>query len=394
MTRLAQPFIAHFPPNPEVVVAPTFESMDRHAQRTFAMAARDNFIHVVSPEARHPLDEVPDREVLLAEGAASLARLVEDGILTSTPREVYGVLRLREHGLEQVGIVAAIPVAAYLDGRVKPHEQVRLERAELLTAHLEAVRVSGQPVALIHRAEPQVESLLRTFTSRQPTAEVGADHGPEQSLWIVEDPVEIAAVMSALALIEALYVADGHHRLAAAASYATRPEAGPNAHRFLAMVMSEEHCSLQAYHRLVTGVDAVETQPLLGAMAEEFEITELGHAKSLVPTSTGTFGLSLAGRRFRLVLRNPTGALDVQVLQDKILGPIFSVSDPQSDPRLSFVPGTVPGRLEVPGGAGFALHPTSVSQLMAVADSGGVMPPKSTWFTPKPRAGMIVKMLG
>ena len=255
---------------------------------------------------------------------------------------------------------------------------------------------------LAYRARPSVDAVLRRGTEPPPDVHFRSDDGVEHTVWILP-PSQNAAIEAALSELDTLYIADGHHRSAAAARVQAlrraRGRGGGETDWFLAVVFSHQALRILPYNRLVKDLGPGGSAALLAGLAAPFEVTEATRPE---PEGPHRFGLYLDGRWWRLTARPETvpadahGALDVSILQEAVLGPLLGIHDPRRDPRIEFVGGirgTGELQARVDRGearAAFALWPTSMQELLAISDAGQIMPPKSTWFEPKLRSGLFL----
>ncbi|MBW3658409.1 MAG: DUF1015 family protein [Actinobacteria bacterium] len=389
------------------VVAPAYDSLSPAERGAVAAAQPDSFLNVMRSPEDQPPGAALDREELLAASRATLDRLLAEGAFDRSARPAYQVLRMRRGEHVQTGVVGTVPVDD-IGPVVRLHEETREDKEDDLVRHLEVVGVESSPVGLVHRGPSPVADLLARVTERAPDLTVTAEDGLEQQVWTVAAEDDTAAIERAFRDVPALYLTDGHHRAAAAVRYARRAgvqdgDAPPA--RLLVVVFPAAELRLEPYHRVVRGVGADRADAVLAALAERFTVTPVVvPGVPDPPDAAGAFLLHLADRWHRIrsaapgAAADPVTALDVTVLQERILGPVLGIADPRTDERLEFVPGTR-GLEELvrragDDGAAFALAPTDVTELMAVADAGAVMPPKSTWFEPKLRSGMFLYGVG
>lgn len=341
--------------------------------------------------------------------ARRLRELLRRGIFEPLAAPRYVVYRASDAHRSVTGLVAELPVAAYEQGRLKPHERLRDDQVARMADHLDAVGASSLPVTVGYRSAPDLDDIVREVTGGAPVVEV-APGGAPQTMWLVpadrHDDVE-----RAFATVDDVYIADGHHRVEAVRQVAERrrqgsgtldPEA-PHEH-LLALVVAIHRLHTAPYHRWVRAPAPPDVTDLPDRLREHgFEVTAAG-GDPVEPTELGTFGMLLDGTWFRIGTPDGgssspgPGRTAVEVLHARILRPLLGVHDPDADPRLGFVPGAegVDGlvdRCRREGGIGFTVAPTPVDTVLAAADAGDVMPPKSTWFVPKPCSGMLLRLI-
>jgi uncharacterized protein (DUF1015 family) len=352
-------------------------------------------------------------------GPAAHARLTDPGFLAQLSRPFGAdvqpaagrpvVYRLQSRGHRQTGVVVEVPVEDLRTGRVRRHEAVQPERQRRLTDFLAATGLELVPVTLTHAPSPALGSLLAEAAEHEPDVELADGDGSTQTVWMVRSDDLARKIWAEVDALGALYIADGHHRTAAAEDYAARhcPDVGDHAACYvLSALFPSDQMRVLGYHRCVTRPEGTPAEVLLDALARQpvTERVEECAAADAEPTGPGTLGMWLDGRWYRLRLRETPGpadartVLDVVALEDAILGPVLGIAAPATDPRVTTLPGVggaqaVAGRCADTGEVGFLLHPPTIEQIMAVADAGMVMPPKSTWFDPKARAGPFVRDL-
>ncbi len=400
------PFRALVPPAAlaDEVVSVPYDVISTAEARQLAEGRPRSFLHVIRPEIDLPegADSHDPRVYQVARD--NLRRLVEEGSLVRDGAGALWVWRLEWRGRAQVGVVGLAEAADYDAGRIKRHEHTRKDKEVDRTRHVDTVGAHTGPVFLTCRGTGALAACLEAAAAG--TAERGIDgpHEVRHDLWRVSDPATLATFREAFAGIDAFYIADGHHRAASAARTAERrrgSEGGDAAQRFLTVVFPHDQLRILDYNRVVHDLSGLEPPALLRALDADFEVGPPGASPS--PEAPRSFGLYLEGAWRRLTARrhavpegDPVGRLDVAILQDRILGPHLGIGDPRTDPRISFV-GGIRGTSELVrrvdeqgGGCAFALYPTSIDELLDVADAGEVMPPKSTWFEPKLLSGLLV----
>jgi len=364
-----------------------------------------SFLNVTRSMEDVPEERRHDVDGLLAECAAAMDRLYGVGAYRSFEDPALFLYRLevdRPTGRHsQTGIVGLVPVVGDRDHRILRHEEVRPDRTELMARHLVTVGASSSPISLAYRADADLDAEVARCCAAEPVLVSGSE-GVDQVVWAVtgSDAEHLADLIGD----RTLYVTDGHHRMAAAAQalQATEDAPGPLAWT-QAVLFPDQEMLVLPFHRRVG--DALRRLPgdLLEALWTVGSIEERDGAEAARPDRPGRVGVYLGGRWYSLVLPAAVGdravdLLDVARLQDGVLGPVFGIVDPGSDPMLDYVPDpagleALAGRCDEDGRVGFVTHPLSVTELMAVADAGELMPPKSSYFEPKPRSGVFLRRL-
>lgn len=390
------------------VAAPPYDVVDTAEARGLAADNPDSFLHVNRPEIDLPDGTAADSEPVHAAGRAALDKLIARGVMTLDAAPTYSVYRQRRGQAVQTGVVACASVAEYTGGQIKTHEQTRPDKEDDRVRHIAALAAHDEPVfLLVPPRDPAWKSaadLIARVAERDPLLDLTDDGDVQHVLWRVDDPDEVAELGSALDAVPELYVADGHHRTAAAARVAAEREGAGETDVFLAVVFPGEELEILPYNRVVADLGGRTAQQWLDDLASVFEIEP--SSEPVEPAGRREFGMYCAGSWFRLRLReasaeptrlaDPVAGLDVSLLQDLVLAPGLGIADPRTDTRISFVGGargTAELARQVDSGrwaAAFSLHPTSVDELVAVAGTGRDMPPKSTWFEPKLRSGLFV----
>ncbi len=369
-----------------------------------------SFLHVVKPE----IDLDPDTDIysdaVYAKGSENLRRLIDNGTLLREKVPALYLYRQKMDDHVQTGLVAGASVDEYEADLIKKHEHTRPAKEDDRTRHVDALNANTGPVFLTYRARDEIDALVDRLTGAQPIYDFVAPDGIQHVLWVVDQAKEREALVEAFGRVPELYVADGHHRSAAGTRIrALRRDANP-AHTgeesynfFLSVIFPDKQMKILDYNRVVKDLFGLNASQFLAKTKELFEVARVSDGR---PEKTGEFGMYLEGLWHRLTAKpqgipgdDPVNSLDVAVLQNNLLAPVLGIGDPRSDERIDFV-GGIRGLAElerrVDSGdwaVAFALHPTSIEQLFAVADAGRVMPPKSTWFEPKLRSGLIVRPL-
>jgi uncharacterized protein (DUF1015 family) len=331
--------------------------------------------------------------------------MIADGRLVHDPRPAYYAYRLAVSGHRQTGIVAASSVDDYLDGRIRKHEFTRPRKEDDRVRHIDTVGAQCGPVLLTYRDDDGIDAAVARITERVADVDFTADDGVRHELWLVDGPGEVADLRERFAAVPVTYIADGHHRAASAARVAAarRESSGPGPwDRFLTILFPCGQMRVLEYNRLVRDLAGLDVPTVLDRIGDAgFEVREEVAVQR--PSRPGTFGVVLGDGRWRSIrlpetprTADPVESLDVAILSERVLQPILAIGDPRTDPRIEFVGGgRGPEELErrVASGEfaiGFSLHPTRLADVLDVADAERVMPPKSTWFEPKARSGMVI----
>jgi uncharacterized protein (DUF1015 family) len=389
------------------IAAPPYDVLDSDEARALAAGKPWSFLHISKPEIDlDPAISLYAPEVY-AKGAENLQRMIAAGVLLRDERPVYYAYRLSMGEHVQTGIVAAASVAAYRANRIRRHELTRQDKEDDRVRQVDVVNAQTGPVLLAYPDDPAVAAVLAAVTAGAPEFSFTAHDGIGHSLWVIAAPADLDTITAAFDAMPALYIADGHHRSQAASRVAAaRREAAPDApddavfESFLAVSFPIQQMKIFDYNRVVRDLNGLDRDGFLAALATEFTVEAV--PEQARPRQAREFGLYLAGQWYRLGLRRPlppldqpVARLDVSLLSDRLLGPVLGIGDLRKDKRIDFVGGKRGlGELErrVDSGemaAAFALYPTQMTDLIAVADAGEIMPPKSTWFEPKLADGVV-----
>jgi uncharacterized protein (DUF1015 family) len=385
------------------VVAPPYDVLSSAEARVRATGRPWSFLHISRPEIDLPEGTDPYAPEVYARAASNLQHMLDEAVLVRDVEPCYYVYRLVMGDHRQTGLMAAASVSAYNSNRIRKHEFTRPDKEDDRVRQIEALNAQTGPVLLAYRSDPAVDAMLDAVTLAKPAVDLTADDGIGHSLWVVRDVATIERITSAFDAMDVLYIADGHHRSAAASRVAASHPGSAAAASFLAVIFPHRQMQILDYNRVVRDLAGMSTESFLARVVENFQVTPV--AAAVHPDRPGTFGMYLDGQWYCLKLQrdripdDPVGRLDVSLLADNLLAPVLGIEDPRRDTRIDFVGGIRGlGELERRVDSGemsiaFSLHPTRMEDLMAVADAGEVMPPKSTWFEPKLADGLVSHIL-
>ena len=400
-------FQAYRPPPDRAirVASPPYDVVDTEEARRQAEGNPDCFFHVSRAEIDLPEGTDPHDDLVYRTAAANFAAFRDRGTLVPDSAPGLYIYRLAWGAHAQTGVVAVCHVDDYHRNVIRKHEKTRQAPEDDRTRHIVAVGAHTGPVLLAHRDQPAIDRLVEEETRKAPLYDFTAPDGIHHAVWKASDHAGFERLFSA---VPAAYIADGHHRAAAAARVARARRAAAAGvsgeeefNWFLAALFPASRLKILPYNRCVRDLNGLAADTFLRAVNECFEVTAASHS---APEHPGRIHLFLDGRWHRLswpsaALEDPVSSLDVSVLQDRLLAPLLGIDDPRNNPRLEFI-GGIRGVRELENrvrtgraAAAFSLYPTTIDQLMAVADRGLTMPPKSTWFEPKLRSGLLVHPL-
>jgi uncharacterized protein (DUF1015 family) len=385
----------------QAVAAPPYDVVSSSEARALASGHPESFFRISRPEVDLPAGTDEHADAVYEKGKENLAAFLKEGIFEVDAEPHFYVYRQRLGDHVQTGLVAAASVEEYEQGLIKKHELTRADKEDDRTRHIDLLSANDEPVFLTYRARPDVNELMEKATQAAPEYDFASDDGIGHTFWVV--PTELSQPLhDAFATVRALYIADGHHRSAAAARVAKLRGSRAGEHgRFLAVVFPHDQLKVLSYNRLVRDLNGRSAGELLEKLDTKFEVKREG---SPHPERLHQFGMYLDGHWFTLEAKpgsfpeTPVGQLDVSILQANVLQPVLGIADPRKDGRIDFV-GGIRGTRELErrvddgqARVAFSLFPTRVEQMMAIADAGEIMPPKSTWFEPKLRSGLVVHL--
>ncbi|NEX20490.1 DUF1015 domain-containing protein [Thiorhodococcus mannitoliphagus] len=390
------------------VAAPPYDVMNAAEARQMVEGRPWSFLHISRPEVDLPLGTDPYAPEVYAKARQNLERMIEAQVLIRDPSPSYYVYRLTMGDHRQTGLVGAASIAAYDRNRIKKHELTRPVKEDDRVRQIEALDAQTGPVFLVYRAHAEVDARLAHISGGVPDVDITAPNGVRHELWCITDAQDIDFLTQAFSALDALYVADGHHRSAAASRVAARrrqpSQSSSQDEGFLAVIFPHDQMQILDYNRVVRDLNGQDPAAFLERIRSSFNVAPSD--EPLKPSAPAEYGMYLEGQWYQLTLDpqliprdDPVARLDVSLLQDHLIKPILGISDPRRDDRIDFVGGIrgLAGLAErVDSGemaVAFSLYPTGMEDLMAVADAGEVMPPKSTWFEPKLADGLVSLVL-
>ena len=408
---LIRPFAALRPVPEHVadVIAPPYDVLNTQEARERAAGRPYSFLHISKPEIDLPEGTDPCAPEVYARGAENLRRLIDEKILFREQAPRYYVYRLIMGDHTQTGLVAVASVADYDSNRIRKHEFTRPDKEDDRVRQIDALNAQTGPVFLTYRHNDTVDAVVAKVAEGAPEYDETADDGVRHTFWVVDDADAIQTLTDTFDAMDCLYIADGHHRSAAASRVAAmRREAGKAttaSDYFLSVIFPDNQMKILDYNRVVKDLNGMSEADFLAAVEKNFSLEK--SAEPVSPQGTQRFGMYLGGNWYRLSIDparvpgsdDPVGRLDVSLLQNNLISPLLGIDNPRVDKRIDFVGGIRGlGELEKRVDSGemavaFSLYPTVLADLMAVADANEVMPPKSTWFEPKLADGLASHVL-
>jgi uncharacterized protein (DUF1015 family) len=372
-----------------------------------------SLLHITKPE----IDFEPGMDVhspqVYEKAKENYERFKKEGILVQDDQEYLYIYAQTMKGRTQYGLVACAAVSDYMTGKIKKHELTRPDKEEDRMKHVRVTNANMEPVFFTYRAVPEIDEIVEGVVRKQePEYDFTSEDGIGHHFWVIRDRDKIESLIRLFDRIPATYIADGHHRTAAAALVGNEKKENDPAHKgdeeynyFLAVHFPDDQLRILDYNRVVKDLNGLSSDEFIQRIKESFSIVEKGN-QPFKPERLHTFSMYLGGKWYELTAKDgtyddddPIGVLDVTVLSKSILDPILDITDLRTSTRIDFI-GGIRGVEElqrrVDSGemrVAFALYPVSLKQLLDIADSGNIMPPKTTWFEPKLRSGLVVHSL-
>ncbi|HCY60285.1 MAG TPA: DUF1015 domain-containing protein [Lachnoclostridium sp.] len=335
---------------------------------------------------------------------------IADGIYVTDAGDHYYLYELTMDGRSQTGIVACCSIDDYVNGVIKKHENTREEKELDRIRHVDTVNAQTGPIFLAYRQNIALKEIVAEEKTKPTLYDFVSDDGIRHRVWRIDGADRTDAIEAAFAAIPSTYIADGHHRAASAVKVGLKRRTKHPGYTgeepfnyFLSVLFPDEELMILPYNRVVRDLNGMSTEQFFEKLKEKFELEEIGK-EPYAPVQKGTFGMYLDGTWYALKIlpqyrsADPVKGLDVSILQDHLLAPVLGIGDPRTDKRIDFI-GGIRGLKELERRVGedmevaFSMYPTSIEELLSVADAGLLMPPKSTWFEPKLRSGLFIHRL-
>ncbi len=410
---IIKPFRALRPPKElaEKVSALPYDVMNVVEACAMAAGNPDSFLHISRPEIDLSSEIDPHDESVYMCGKVNLDNFIQRGVLTQDGHDCFYVYRQQMGTISQTGLVVCASVDDYQTGVIKKHEHTRADKEEDRVRHIDYLDANDEPVFYLSRFCAEVEGIIEGVTAGPPEYDFVSDDGVCHTAWIITDQLLISRLVVLFAAIPNLYVADGHHRSAAASRVRELRREKNSGHTgseeynsFLTVIFPENQLNIMPYNRAVKDLNGHSAAEFITLVRNCFEITR--SPIPVIPADRHEFGMYLNDCWYLLETmssfiheQDTVGRLDVSILQNNLLAPLLGIDDPRTNQRIHFV-GGIRGNDElvklVDSGeyaVAFALHPTSIAELIELADQDQIMPPKSTWFEPKLRSGLFVHLL-
>ena len=393
------------------VAAPPYDVLNSAEARVRAEGKPWSFLHISKPEIDLPEGTDPYDDAVYAKGKANFEAMLAEGVLVQDQTPHYYLYRLIMGEHQQIGLVAVASAPDYDTNRIRKHEFTRPDKEDDRVRQVDTLNAQTGPVFLTYRHHPTIDALVAQVTAGEPEVDITADDGVQHSLWTISDQAQIDSITTTFDAMECIYIADGHHRSAAGSRVAAKRKAANPNHTgeesynyFLSVLFPDDQMMILDYNRVITDLNGLSVEGFIDKIGEAFTVEKA--ASAVKPDQAKNFGMYLDGQWYKLSIKadrvptdDPVKQLDVSLLANNLIDPILGISDPRRDKRIDFV-GGIRGMAELEKrvnsgemAVAFSLYPTSLHQLMDVADAGEVMPPKSTWFEPKLADGLVSHIL-
>ncbi len=392
------------------VAALPYDVYNRAEAREAVAGKPDSFLRVDRPETTMDPDIDLYDPAVYQQAKKNLDRLIDDHILIQDDQKQFYLYELKMGDQVQTGLVACTAVDEYLNGTIKKHELTRSEKEQDRIHHVDSCDANTGPIFLTYRHRDAIDRRVKAIQEKAPVYAFTAEDGIRHRVWCVDDAQDIEGFVSDFNDVPALYIADGHHRAASAVKVAQmRRKAHPGYsgdepfNYFLSVIFPDNQLAILDYNRVVKDLNGLTADAFLDAVREKCDVEKVDQAYK--PGQKGTFGMFLDDQWYALKIHDdlvnpddPVKSLDVSLLQEEVLSPILGIGDPRTDDRIDFVGGIrglgeLERRVHTDMTVAFSMYPTSIHELMAIADAGLLMPPKSTWFEPKLRSGLFIHKL-
>jgi uncharacterized protein (DUF1015 family) len=387
------------------VASRPYDVLNSEEARAEANGNPFSFLHVTKSEIDLPADIDIHSDEVYQKAKENLQRFISKGVLFKEEKKCYYIYRLVMSGRSQTGLVCVSSVQDYFDDVIKKHEFTRPEKEKDRIDHMRTIQAQTGNVFLAYRDVAEVNAIIADWqNNNQPIYNFTASDGIQHAIWVVNTEAVVNAITHAFATnVPCTYIADGHHRCASAAKVSKELPNSEAAKYFLTTIFPASELAILDYNRLIKDLNGLSTENFLAQLQDDFYITQ--SPEPVKPTQLHEFGLYIDGQWFILTSRkgtwteDPIGVLDVTILSNNILDKILDIKDQRTDKRIDFVGGIRGiGELEKRVNSGemklaFSLYPVTIEQLFNIADSGNVMPPKSTWFEPKLRDGLLTHLI-
>ncbi len=404
-----KPFMAYRPESERAadIAALPYDVYSREEACKVVEKNPDSFLAIDRAETQFSADVDIYDERVYAKAHEMLWNWIQEGRFVHEEKACYYIYEQVMNGRSQKGIVACASIDDYLSGVIKKHENTRADKEEDRIRHVDACCAQTGPIFLAYRKDDSLQKLVYGIVSQKPIYDFTSEDGITHRVWIVSDDSDIVAIAASFERMNAIYIADGHHRCASAVKVGLKRRENNPAHNgteeynyFLSVLFSADELYIMDYNRVIKDLNGYTSEKFLERIALDFEVEFMGKEK-YKPSQKGEFGMYLENGWYKLKVKehvlsdDVVDGLDVSILQNALLKPVLNIQNPKTDKRINFIGGIrgleeLERRVHSDMKVAFAMYPTSIYELFAVADAGRLMPPKSTWFEPKLRSGLFI----
>ncbi len=391
----------------EKIAALPYDVYSRQEARAVVEGDDYTFLRIDRPETQFPEDYDMYAPEVYEKAKEMLDRMVEDGLFRQEKKRAYYVYELVMDGRSQVGIGACASVDDYDNQVIKKHENTRADKEADRIRHVDVCSAQTGPIFLAYRRQEEIEREVKRAMELPPVYDFTADDGITHRIWVIDEEEAVERIRSGFEKVDSIYIADGHHRCASAVNVSKKRRAAfpdytgqEEFNYFLSVLFPDDQLMIMDYNRVVKPEEDFDETAFFAVMEKSFQVEKLGK-EPYRPQKKGEIGMYYADVWYRLTINNicykddPVEDLDVAILQRYLLEPAFGIKDPKTDARIDFVGGIrglaeLERRVHTDAKVAFAMFPTDIHELFAVSDAGKLMPPKSTWFEPKLRSGLLI----
>ncbi len=396
----------------ERVAALPYDVMNSEEAREMVKDNPYSFLHVDKAEVDLDREINIYDKVVYETASGNLNKMIEDGVLKEEEKPCYYAYRQVMNGRAQTGLVVCTSIDDYMNNIIKKHEFTRADKEQDRINHVDYCNANTGPIFLTYRNNERISAIVKESTEGKPVYDFVAEDGIAHIVWLIEDEASINELTELFKGIDYLYIADGHHRAASAVKVGMkRREENPGYtgeeefNYFLSVLFPDNELYIMDYNRVVKDLNGYTEEEYMAKLQESFDIEECQGEGQYRPEAKHTYGMYLDGKWYVLKAKegtfkeeDPVERLDVSILQKNLLAPILGIEDPRTDKRIDFIGGIrgleeLERRVKEGMKVAFSMYPTTIEELMDIADAGQVMPPKSTWFEPKLRSGLFIHKL-
>ena len=397
----------------EKVAALPYDVMTSEEAREMVKGNLYSFLHVDRAEIDLPesIDHYSDE--VYKKAKENLNSMIEKGIYIQDEKPVLYIYRLTMNGKSQTGIAACTSIDEYIENKIKKHELTRADKEEDRIRHVDTCNANTGPIFLTYRNKPSIDSIVNEWVKKEPVYDFSSSDGVTHTVWVIDHEDVINHIVNEFKSVPALYIADGHHRNASAVKVGLKRRAekpdytgDEEFNYYLSVIFPDNQLYIMDYNRVVRDLNGYSAEEFIDEISKKFKVSEYRGGGCCKPEKKHTFGMYLEGKWYLIEAKDTivnendsVACLDVSILQNELLSPVLGIGDPRTDKRIDFVGGirgleelekrVDMGEMKV----AFSMYPTTMEQLMSIADDNKIMPPKSTWFEPKLRSGIFIHML-